>query len=313
MKTVIAGGSGFLGRKLAAALVRASHDVTILTRSLPSGSVVRDPEADLPQVNRAGWLPDGSTGPWASLIDGADAVVNLAGASIGDGRWSAARKTLIRDSRIGPTRSLARAIAGAARPPSVLVSGSAVGYYGDRGDEALTEASAPGSDFLADLCVAWEREAASASSANTRLVLVRTGLVLDRSAGVLPRIALPFRFCVGGPVGPGRQFMSWIHAADWVSLVRTAIERDTLQGPMNATAPAPVRNGDFSRALGKALARPCWLPAPAVALRLALGEMAQALLLSSQRSLPTAAEASGFEFQHPELEAALLDIYSNGS
>ena len=286
--------------------------MTILTRSLPSGSVVRDLEAD-PLVARAGWVPDGSTGPWAHLIDGADAVVNLAGASVGDRRWSAARKALIHDSRVEPTRSLAAAIAGAEKPPGVFVSGSAVGYYGDRGDEPLTEQSAPGSDFLAGVCVAWEREAASASSARTRLVIIRTGLVLDRSKGVLPRIALPFRFFTGGPVGPGRQFMSWIHVADWVSLMRAALDRDGFHGPVNATAPAPARNADFCRALGKALARPSWLPAPAVALRLALGEMAQALLLSSQRALPSAAEACGFRFRYPDVEAALRDVYSGTS
>ncbi len=237
MRVVIAGGTGLLGRALTAALIQQGHQVVILTRSTRTGSV--------PFVS---WVPDGTAGEWARAIDGADAVVNLAGESIGAGRWTDARRQAIRESRVLPTRSLVAAIRGANRPPGVFVSGSAQGYYGDRGDEILTEASAPGGDFLAGVCVDWEAEAQEASRL-ARVVLLRTAVVLDRDEGALPRMVQPFRFLAGGPLGSGRQFVSWIHHEDWVGIAAQAVVDERFAGPANVDSPNPVRNAEFAKAM----------------------------------------------------------------
>jgi uncharacterized protein (TIGR01777 family) len=259
------------------------------------------------------WSPGGETGEWASEIEGADAVINLAGESIAGRRWSAAHKQQILDSRISATRSLAAAIAHASRLPSVFVSGSAVGYYGPLRDEVAVETTAAGSDFLAQVCRQWEAEANRVASPRTRVVCVRTGLVLERDGGALPQMLPPFKFGVGGPVGSGRQFWPWIHRSDWIDLVRWAIQTDAAAGPMNATAPEPVRNVEFARSLGWALRRPSFIPAPAFALRLMLGEMADALLLSGQRAIPAKAQALGFSFKYPKLDDALGAIFGSRS
>jgi uncharacterized protein len=298
MKIVIAGGSGFLGRALSGRLVADGHKVLVLTRgSRPS----RPWEG---AQSTASWIPDGTAGDWASALEGADAALNLAGASIGDARWTKERKALILDSRINATRSLAAAIGGLGKPPSVFVSSSAQGYYGDRGDEELTEESAPSRDFLAGVCVRWEAEARTAAD-KCRVVTLRTGIVLASDGGALPRMLLPFRLGAGGPFGSGRQFMSWIHIDDWVGIVMLAIADPHVHGPVNLGSPAPVRNREFAAALGRALHRPSLVPTPALALRLALGEMAQPLLLSSIRMVPAAALASGYRFRHPEAAHAL--------
>lgn len=294
MKIVVAGGSGFLGTALAAAWRSEGHRVLVLTR--------RPTRAD-----DVAWSLDGDQ-QWTTVIDGADAVVNLAGEGIADKRWTAERKAAIHDSRIRATRAIVSAINAARTPPPTFVSASGVGVYGPRAAEIVTEETAPGSDFLAHVCVAWEAEAGAASPA-ARVVLLRTGLVLDRTGGALPRIAMPFRFLAGGPVGSGRQYMPWIHLADWVRMVRWAVATSTVSGPLNLTAPSPATNAEFARALGRALARPALLPAPSFALRLALGEMADALLLSGQRALPAKAQRLGFEFTYPTLERALQEIY----
>jgi uncharacterized protein (TIGR01777 family) len=307
VRIVIAGGTGFLGRPLAERLARAGWEVIVLTRSLPSGSVVQDPQ-ERPPVARAGWQPDGSTGPWAALVDGAHAVVNLAGESIAARRWSARQKARIRDSRLLATRSLVAAIRAARQRPAVLVSGSAVGYYGDRGDELLTEGAASGSDFLAQVAAEWEAAAQPAAALGTRLVLLRTGIVLARDGGALAKLLPPFRFFLGGPLGSGRQYMPWIHRDDWIRLVEWAIDREAVVGPLNATAPNPVPNLQFARTLGQLLGRPAVLPTPAFVLRLLLGEMADALLLGGQRAIPARALELGFEFHHPDLAAALRAI-----
>jgi uncharacterized protein (TIGR01777 family) len=234
--------------------------------------------------------------------------VNLAGESIAGSRWSNARKQHILDSRVQATRTLADAIAGASRPPPVFVSGSAVGYYGPRGDEVVTETQPPGSDFLARVCTAWEAEATRAASV-TRVVCMRTGLVIENGGGALPRMVLPFKFGIGGPLGSGRQYMPWIHRDDWVALVRWTMATAAADGPINATAPNPVTNTEFSRALGRALHRPAFMPAPGFALRLALGEMADALLLSGQRVVPAKAEQLGFRFRFTHLDDALRAIF----
>ena len=302
MKIVIAGGTGFLGRPLTERLAADGHDVVILTRRAatqgPARAIVWSPGDNV-----------GSAGAWATEIDGAHAVVNLAGESIAGRRWSAAHKQNILDSRVRATRSLVAAIAGASRPPSVFVSGSAVGYYGPLGDELAVETTPAGSDFLARVCRQWEGEANRAASARTRVACIRTGLVLERGGGALPQMLPPFTFGVGGPVGSGRQYWSWIHRTDWIDLVRWAIRTDAAAGPLNATAPEPVRNAEFARALGRALHRPSFMPAPAFALRLMLGEMADALLLSGQRAVPATAETLGFSFKYPRLDDALGAIF----
>ena len=199
------------------------------------------------------------------------------------------------------------AIRAATVPPAVFLSASAQGYYGDRGDEALTEESRPGSDFLADVCVQWEAEARKAESL-TRVVLLRTGIVLAADGGALPRMLLPFRLFAGGPLGSGRQFMPWIHLDDWAEMAAWALSHEEVRGPVNVGSPTPVRNKDFAATLGRALGRPSWAPAPAFALRLAVGEMAGPLLLASTRMLPARALALGYEFRHPALDRALEDI-----
>jgi uncharacterized protein (TIGR01777 family) len=300
MNIVIAGGSGFLGRALTAALVSDGHDIVILTRQ-PTGN-------DAGRVRAVPWTPDGQAGSWAAVIDGANAVINLAGESIAGGRWSAARKKRIVDSRVLATRSLATAIGRAVRPPAVFVSGSAVGYYGPLGDELVTEDHRPGDDFLAKVCVEWENEAARIDAARTRVACIRTGLVLARDGGALPQMLLPFRFGAGGPVGSGRQYWPWIHRRDWVDLVRFVIETPGAAGAINATAPDPVTNREFAAALGRAMHRPAFMPAPAFALRLLLGEMADALVLSGQRAVPAKADRLGFTFTYTNVEKALQSI-----
>jgi uncharacterized protein (TIGR01777 family) len=296
MTIVLAGGSGFLGGKLAARLQHDRHRVVILTRRPRQGS-----ETDV------AWHPDGSAGSLAGHLDGVDAVVNLAGEGIADRRWSAARKAALRNSRLMATRTLVAAMATCQTPPRVLVSASGVGYYGPRGDEPVTETTPPGADFLARLCVEWEEEARAAEGPATRVAMVRSGLVLDAKGGALPRMLPPFRLGLGATIGSGRQVMPWIHVADWVSLVLWLIQSDRGAGAFNATAPQPVSNRDFTKTLGRVLRRPAVLPAPAFVLKLALGEMSY-LLITGQRAIPARAEELGFKFSFRALEPALQDI-----
>lgn len=304
MKIVIAGGTGFLGRPLADALHRAGHDVVVLTRR-DRGLTLNSGDRGLTLIS---WTPDGTVGDWAAAVNGAAAVVNLAGESIAGGRWTEARKRRILESRVLATRSLAEAIRRAAPPRPALISGSAVGYYGPRGDELVSEDATSGADFLARVCVAWEAEA-RAVERETRVVLIRTGLALERDGGALPQMLPPFRFGAGGRVGSGRQYWPWIHRRDWIDLVRFAIESPRIEGPVNATAPNPVPNAEFARALGRALRRPALLPAPGFALRLLLGEMADGLLLSGQRAVPALAQQAGFTFTYSWLDEALAALF----
>ena len=297
MRIVIAGGTGFLGRPLASALAADGHDVVVLSRSAGG---------DGPR--RVAWAPDGTAGPWATAIDGAGAVVNLAGESIAARRWTAAQKNRILESRVRATRSLVEAIAKASAPPPVFVSGSAVGYYGPLADQVVTEDSPAGDDFLAGVCAAWEAEARRAESGRTRVVCIRTGIVLERNGGALPQMLPPFRFGAGGPVGSGRQYWPWIHRDDWIAMVQWAIATAVAAGPINATAPTPETNRAFAQALGRSIHRPSFMPAPAFALRLLLGEMADALLLSGQRAVPAKAQRLGFSFKYTQLDRALAAI-----
>jgi hypothetical protein len=294
-KIIVAGGTGLLGTALVGALQDDRHMVVVLTRRPTRDNEVR-------------WSPQYAEGLWTSALDNAHAVINLAGASIAGGRWTTARKAAIRDSRIQATGALVKAIAASGQPPPIFISSSAVGYYGPRGDEPVTETTAPGSDFLAHVCRDWEAAASQLSPA-ARVVLLRSGVVLARHGGALPQMALPFKLFAGGPAGSGRQFMSWIHLHDWVATVKWALASQHIAGPLNVTAPEPVTNEDFSRSLGRVLGRPAWLKAPSFALRLMLGEMADALILGGQRVLPAVAQQHGFAFQYPTLESALRQIY----
>jgi uncharacterized protein (TIGR01777 family) len=291
MKVIVTGGTGFLGTPLVVQLRAEGNDVVVLTRGRAAPGQIT-------------WLPDGTVGPWAKAIEGADAVINLAGESIAGHRWTTAHKARIRDSRILATRSIVAAIHGAGRKPATLVNASAVGYYGSRGDATLTEESPAGEDFLAMVCRAWEAEALAATDAS-RVILLRSAPVLERDGGVLPQISLPFRFFVGGPVGPGDQYWSWIHRNDWVAIVKWVLETNQVVGPVNLAAPTPVTNREFAVTLGRVLRRPAFMPAPAFALRLVLGEMADVLLFS-QRVIPAKAEALGFRFRYGALEPALI-------
>lgn len=306
MRIVVAGGTGFLGSALVEALAREGHEVVVLSRRAPEapppGQVWRARKA----VTHAGWSADHED-RWAHVLDGADVLVNLAGESIAARRWTPAQKARLAESRLGTVRALGRALARVAAPPHLLVNASAVGYYGSRDDEVLTEDSPPGRGFLSDLCVQWEEAARAAAPRGTRVVLLRTGLVLDRGGGALGSMLAPFRLGLGGPLGSGRQYMPWIHRADWTRLVSWLLVRRD-EGPFNLTAPEPVTNEAFTRALAEAVGRPAFLRVPASGLRLALGEMADALLLSGQRAIPARAQALGFGFTYPALPAALRAI-----
>jgi uncharacterized protein len=292
---VIAGGTGLLGTALFEALRLDGHRVVVLTRHPKHEHEVR-------------WSPGHDDFAWARTLNGATAVINLAGTSIASGRWTAARKASIRDSRTQATAALVRAIAEVPEPPSAFISASAVGYYGARGDEPATESTPPGSDFLAEVCRDWEAIANQAST-RTRVVCLRSGVVFARQGGALPQLALPFKLFAGGPAGSGKQFVSWIHLHDWVAMVKWALATVTLAGPLNVTAPTPVTNEELSKEIGRALGRPSWLKAPSFALRLVLGEMADALVLGGQRVIPEIARQHGFVFRYPTVESALKEIY----
>jgi uncharacterized protein (TIGR01777 family) len=295
MRVVVTGGTGLLGSALVARLRAEVHEVTVLTR-LPR------------RPGHVQWDAESPTGNWTSALEGAHAVVHLAGESLA-GRWTRRKKARIRDSRVLSTRALVTAIKAARQPPAVLISGSAMGYYGPHGDEPLTEESPAGSDFLASVCVEWEREALAAAPA-TRVVLVRSGLALDRSGGALPPMTAPFYVFMGGPLGSGRQYMSWIHRDDWVQMVHWALTSDQVSGPINATAPNPVTNREFMKTLGRVVHRPAVVAVPSFALRLALGgEMAQSMLLNGQRVLPAVAESHGFKFKYAQLEPAFRALF----
>ena len=236
-----------------------------------------------------------------------EAVFHLAGESVAEGRWTAAQKARIRDSRVVGTRNLVQGIAQVSDRPRVLVSASAVGYYGDRGEEELTESASPGRDFLADVCVAWEKEALAAEKLGVRVVTERTGIVLGAGGGALAKMLTPFKLGAGGPLGNGRQWMPWVHVSDLARLYLHAAEHESIRGPMNAVAPHPVRNSEFTKALGRQLRRPAFMPAPYLGLRLLFGEFAQ-VLFASQRVVPQVALDTGFTFQYPDIAAALKEI-----
>lgn len=290
-RVAVSGSGGLVGRRVCALLRAAGFTVAPLVRRLPAGS------------SEIAWDP--ATGHIdRTALEGLHGVVHLAGESVA-GRWTAARKASIRDSRVKGTQLLAQALAQLRRPPAVLVSASAVGYYGDRGDEVLTEASAPGTGFLPETCVAWEAATQAAAAVGIRVVCMRIGLVLSREGGALQKMLPTFRLGLGGRLGGGGQYLSWISREDVARLFVFALQTSTVRGAVNAVAPAPVTNADFTRTLGRVLRRPTLLRVPGVAISLLLGEMGRALLLSSTRVVPSVARAAGFAFRAESLENAL--------
>lgn len=296
MNIVVSGSSGLIGSALVPALAAAGHRVRRLVRRAPA-----------PGGDEARWDPAAGTLD-ASAVEGSDAVVHLAGENIAAGRWTQAKKERIRDSRVKGTRVLAEALARLPRPPKALVCASAIGYYGDRGSETMREDSARGKGFLADVCAEWEAAALPAARKGIRVVNLRFGVVLSASGGALAKMLLPFRLGLGGVVGSGRQYMSWIAIDDAAGAVQHALAREALRGPVNVASPNPVTNLEFTKTLGKVLRRPTIFPMPVFAARLAFGEMGDELLLASTRVEPTRLQATRYGFRHPRLEEALRHV-----
>jgi uncharacterized protein (TIGR01777 family) len=303
LDVLVTGSSGFIGSALVRALVDAGH------RPIRALRTDRVP----PGVDAIAWRPDRGEID-AGALEGVGGVVHLAGAGIGDARWTAARKRLILESRTRPTTLLAATLATLQRPPPVLVSASAIGCYGSRGDEVLTEDSAPGDDFVAGVCRAWESATDVATAAGIRVVVVRSGLVLARRGGLLGRLLLPFRLGAGGRLGTGKQWMSWITLDDELGAILHALGSQSLRGPVNLTAPHPVTNAELTTTLGRVLHRPTVLPTPLLPLRARYGsELVEHLLLASQRVLPARLERDGFVFRHPELDPALRELVTRAA
>ena len=293
MKILISGSHGLVGTALIKSLEPEGHEIFRLVRHAPNSR------------SEIEWSPDRYSIALAR-IEGFDAVVHLAGESIAEGRWSDEKKKRIRESRAKGTKLLGDALANLSNPPRILISASAIGYYGNRGDEVLTEGSTPGDGFLPEVCVEWEKATALATEKGIRVVNTRFGVILDAHGGALAKMLPPFRMGIGGRIGSGKQWMSWIALDDVVGGIKFALTNETLSGPVNFVAPNPVTNSEFTKALGKALSRPTLFPIPAFGVRLVFGEMGDALLLSSQRVKPVSLEASGYRFQYSNLDGALV-------
>jgi uncharacterized protein len=295
MRILMTGASGLVGTALAAQLRAAGDTVNRFARATSNAA---------PAAGDVTWNPE--TGEMnLPAAEGADAIVNLAGASIGGGRWTAKRKALLRSSRVDLTEHLVAPLTRLKSPPKVFVSASAIGYYGDRGEESLTEASSSGQDFLSQICRKWEAAAMKAEQSGIRTVITRFGIILSKKGGALPQMLTPFKLGVGGRIGTGKQWMSWVALDDAVSAIRLAIANESIRGPINVVAANPARNAEFTQVLARVLHRPAIFPAPAFALRLILGEMADALVLSSQRVVPEKLTQHRFQFQYADLESAL--------
>jgi uncharacterized protein (TIGR01777 family) len=295
MNVLITGGSGFIGKALTRELRSAGHNIIITTRRQSKSP------------DELTWTPPGLIPP--DVLSGIDAVINLAGESIASGRWTAKRKERILRSRVDTTQALVQSIEKSEKKPKTLVSASAIGYYGAHNDEFVIEDTPPASDFLADVCVQWEKEALKAEKSGLRVVLLRTGGVLGPDGGALAMMTKPFKAFLGGPVGNGKQWFSWIHLDDEIGIIKYALENDSLSGPVNLTAPNPVTNGDFSNSLGRALRRPSWLAVPGFMVKLMLGELG-AVILTGQRVLPDRALKAGYRFKYADVNEALKVIFS---
>ncbi len=295
MKILVSGSHGLVGSALMDSLKGDGHELFALVRRAPRS----DAEVE--------WRPERGSLALARL-EGMETVIHLAGESIASGRWTEEKKQRIRDSRVKGTTLLSEALANLSHPPRAFLCASAIGFYGDRGDEILTEESAPGNDFLAEVCVEWEQATAPAAEKGIRVVNLRFGIILSADGGALAKMLPPFRMGAGGRVGSGKQYMSWIALDDVVAAIKFALANDVFHGPVNVVAPNPVTNAEFTKALGKALSRPTLLPVPEFAARLAFGEMADALLLSSQRVKPRRLEDAGYPFQYSDLERALRHV-----
>ena len=295
MKILVSGSHGLVGTALTKSLETQGHEVFSLVRYLPRSQ------------SEIEWNPERYSIAVASL-EGFDGVVHLAGESIAEGRWTEDKKRRIRESRVKGTKLLSDALANLERPPKSLISASAIGFYGDRGDEVLTEESAPGNDFLANVCIEWEQATQQASERGIRVINARFGIILSKDGGALAKMLTPFRLGIGGRVGSGKQWMSWIALEDVVGGIEYTLASESLRGPVNFVAPNPVRNSEFTKALGKVLSRPTLFPIPEFGVRLAFGEMADALLLSSQRVEPQRLNKAGFQFKFAHLEVALKHV-----
>lgn len=302
MKIILAGATGFIGQRLIKKLREGNHSLVLLSRN---ASTARQRYGSSLQVEQ--W--DARTlGDWAQHLDGSDAVINLAGESIGGKRWSQAQKQKILSSRIDATNAIVEALGKANKKPQVLVNASAVGYYGDVPEGNVTEEHPPGNDFLAKTCGRWEQAALAAEQFGIRVVCIRTGIVLDKNGGALKKLLLPFKLFAGGPLGSGKQWFPWIHIEDEIGAILFALENQKLSGPVNLAAPESVNMKQFCSALGRAMHRPSWAPVPGFVLKIALGEMAESLLLGGQRVIPTKLSEAGYKFRFPELNAALRDV-----
>ncbi len=304
MQIVVAGGTGFIGRPLCASLCQEGHQVILLTRRIETQ---RYHDSTITAVEWNGR----DAGAWEKYLKDADAVINLAGAPIADGRWNDARKQILMESRILTTRLLVEVLSRCSSKPRTLINASGIGYYGASDDRVLDEGAARGQDFLSYLCILWEAEALRAAEFGVRVVMLRTGMVLEQDGGALPKMLLPFRFFAGGPIMPGTQWVSWIHRRDHIGLIKWALTTPSISGPVNAVAPEAVTMNRFCDALGQALHRPSWLPVPGFALHLALGELGT-LMTTGQRVVPAKALSHGYIFQYPKLEPALRAILTKG-
>jgi uncharacterized protein len=301
-RIILTGATGFIGRPLAAELDAAGFETVVLTRD-----PLKAPPLPGPGVRFVKW--DGRTAAgWGPLAEGAGAIVNLAGDNLAEGRWTRAKKARIRTSRTSAGAAVVDAVRTARTKPAAVIQASAVGFYGSRGDEELDEGSAGGRGFLAEVVGSWEASTREVEALGVRRVVVRSGLVLGRAGGAFPSLVRPFRFFAGGPLGSGRQWLSWIHLADEVRAIRFLLEREDLAGAFNLTAPAPLPEKELCRVLGATMRRPCWFPVPAALLKLLFGEKAAETLLCSQRVLPSRLRTAGFEFLFPEAGAALRDL-----
>ncbi len=305
MNIVISGGTGFIGRPLCALLCQEGHRVTLLTRRKEEAQRSCGSSAMAVEWNGR------EAGAWERCLDGVDAVINLAGAPIADGRWTDARKQLLMESRVLSTRLLVEALSRCSSKPRTLVNTSGIGYYGAGDDRVLDEGAARGQGFLADLCLAWEAEALRAAEFGVRVVMLRTGMVLEQDGGALPKMLLPFWFFAGGPIMPGTQWVSWIHRRDHIGLIQWLLATPSVSGPVNAAAPEAVTMKQFCGSIGRVLHRSSWLPVPGFALQMALGELGT-LMTTGQRVTPAKALSGGYVFHYPKLEPALRAIMAKG-